>query len=205
MRVRQFLISSLLILSVALNVASISEAQTSGNNYFGDKEQPGNRLHANIIEIVNTGIVTRQAIQTAIDNSLTNTDNTLTGEAKSAVAFDLPIANQFYDEMVEKNSLIDVSKTLIELNSAKAVHIITLGIILYPDFAQEVFDGAALTGVMDPNDILVVALQAGADPALISVATATGSTTVAPPAATPLGAGIGAGGTGGGDTTASTN
>jgi hypothetical protein len=205
MRVRQFFISSLIMLSMTLSIVGICEAQSSGNNYFGDKEQPGNRLHANIMELADTGMVTRQAIKTAIDNSLTNTDNTLTGEAKSAVAFDLPIANQFYDEMVEINSLIDVSKTLIELTPDKAVHIITLGIILYPDFAQEVFDGATLTGVMDPNDILIVALQAGADPTLISVATATGSTTVAPPEATPLGAGIGAGGTGGGDTTASTN
>jgi hypothetical protein len=202
---RQVLISSLLILWLVAAVVTNLAAQTSGNHYFGDKDQPGNRLHIKIMELVDAGIVTHQAINDAINTSLTNIDNTLTGEAKSAVAFDLPLANQFYDEMVQVNSLIDVSKTLIELNNDKAVHIITLGIVLYPEFAQEVFDGAALTGVMDLNDILVAALQAGADPSRVSVATAAGFATLAPPAATPLGAGIGAGGTGGGDTTASTN
>ena len=201
MWLRQLLLMSVLIFAGT----SFSGAQTSGNNYFGDKEQPGNRLHNNIMALVAQGDTTPVAITNAIDSSLTDTDNTLNGESKSAVAFDIPIANGFYGQMVVVNSLIDVTKTLIELHPEKIIHIITLGIVLYPEFAQEVFDGAALTGLMDIDDILVAALQAGADPSKISTATAAGSLTATPIGAPPLGAGIGAGGTGGGDTTASTN
>lgn len=201
MLLRQVLLS-LFIIVVAQNT---SIAQSLSGNFFGDKDQPGNRLHTNIAQISDTGIEMPKAIKTAIDNSLTDTDNTLNAKAKSAVAFDIDLANQFYEEMVEVNSLIDVTKVIIENNSDKTVHIITLGVILYPDFVQEVFDGAALTGEMTPEDILVAAIQAGADPSLISDATAAGDTQETAISILPLGAGIGAGGTGGGDTTASSN
>ena len=105
--------------------------------------------------------------------------------------------------MVRVNSLIDVSKTLIEENPDRVIEVITLGVVLYPDFAQEVLDGAALTGVITPDDALIAALQAGADPASVSLATASGAEVAAP--IDPIGPGVGAGGTGGGDTTASTN
>lgn len=180
-------------------------AQESGA-FFGDQNQPGSRLHANILQLVENGSERPSAVKGALDTSLTDESSTLTGEAKAAVAFDIPLANGFYNEMLESNSLIEVVKVLVETTPEKAVQVITLAVVLYPDFAQEVFDGAALTGVMLPEDILVAALQAGADPTTISDATAAGATAAGPLASiVPLGAGIGAGGTGGGDTTASTN
>lgn len=204
MFIRQRFISILLSLSLSFGLVGISFAQSSGQVFFGDDNQPGNRLHGNIVELIDNGLSKKNAINDAIDKALTYQDNTLPGEAKSAVAFDLPIANQFYDQMLDANSLIDVTQILINMHPEKIVHVITLGVILYPEFAQEVFDGAALTGLMDLDDILIAVLQAGADPTTVSAATAAG-TQQTPTEAIPLGTGIGAGGTGGGDTTASTN
>lgn len=197
------IVNMLVFVLVAMSAAVF--AQSAGNNYFGDKDQPGNRLHSNIMSMVEAGKEPQTAINEAIDSSLTDDDNTLNGESKSAVAFDVPLANDFYAEMVNVNSLIDVTIDLISEHPDKAVHVITLGVVLYPDFVQEVFDGAALSGTMHPDDILIAALQAGADPSRVSAATAAGASVEPPVFALPLGAGIGAGGTGGGDTTASSN
>jgi hypothetical protein len=201
MNFRRVLMAMMLSVVTAFSV----NAQDAGPSLFGDKDQPGNRLHNNIQEQVDAGTDISEAIKASIDSSLTDEDNTLNGESKSAVAFDLPLANQFYAEMTRSNSLIEVTKVLIESNADKAVHVITLGAVLYPDFAQEVFDGAALTGVMNNDDILVAMLQAGVDPSTVSDATAAGTAAAPAVGIVPLGAGIGAGGTGGGDTTASTN
>jgi hypothetical protein len=78
-----------------------------------------------------------------------------------------------------------------------------LGVVLYPDFAQEVLDAAVLTGIISPDDALIAALQAGANPASVSLATAAGP--AVPQPIEPIGVGIGGGGGGGGDPTASTN
>ena len=201
MGIRRILLASMLSVVTAFSVV----AQTAAPSLFGDNNQPGNKLHTNITAKVESGVNPSQAIIEVIESSITEDDTTLNGESKSAIAFDLPVSNQFYVEMMSTNSLIEVTKVLIESNPTKAVHIVTLGAVLYPDFAQEVFDGAALTGIMSNEDLLVVMLQAGVDPTSVSSATAAG-TGAAPIAATvPLGAGIGAGGTGGGDTTASSN
>jgi hypothetical protein len=206
------IVAPLLFLFGAVSSSSAQVTSTQAQNaasflddpLFGDKNQPGNQLHTSIIARVDAGISMRAAVQNTINKAISYNDRILNGKAKSAVAFDIGIANDFYDEMVEVNSLIDVTKTLIDTNPEKIVHIITLGVILYPEFAQEVYDGAALTGLMDPDDILVAALQAGADPSTVSASTAVGETSV-PVAAVPIGGGIGAGGTGGGDTTVSSN
>ncbi|MBF7074880.1 hypothetical protein ISG33_15870 [Glaciecola sp. MH2013] len=180
-------------------------AQTiATSTIFGDDVQPGNRLHENVILLVEQGESTDQAISLAIASSMTEDDTTLSPDAKSAVAFNVPLSNDFYREMVQVNSLIDVTKVLIEESPAKTIEIITLGIVLYPDFAQEVLDGAAITGAITPEDALVAALQAGADPSTVSTATAAGAAIETGPIS-PVGIGIGAGGGGGGDTTASTN
>ena len=200
------MLSRRIFLALALSVVTAFAAHSQEpQGLFGDDDQPGNKLHANIMALVDQGSQRPDAISQALDASLTDEDNTLTGEAKSAVAFDVPLANEFYFEMTDVNSLIEVTKVLVETYPDKAVQVITLGTVLYPDFAQEVFDGAALTGVMLPEDILVAVLQAGADPTTVSSATAAGTAAPATAAVVPLGAGIGAGGTGGGDTTASTN
>ncbi len=198
---RTLLIS--MLLSFSLTVHSL--AQTNGPNDLADNFQPGNRLHNNIEQLQNNGITKLTAIAAAIDTSLLTQNNTLTEDAKLVVAFDLAIANDFYAQMLALNSLIDVTKILVELHSEKIAHVITLGVVLYPETAQEVYDGAALTGLIKPDDILAAVLQAGADPSSVSASLVTSRNADMPAAGNPLGVGIGAGGTGGGDITASKN
>lgn len=190
---------ALLCFSVVATAAQL----VSSTSLFGDEVQPGNRLHENVIELVEAGNTSVTAISKAIDSSMTEEDTTLTPDAKSAISFNVKLSNDFYREMIVVNSLIAVSKTLIEENPAKVIEVITLGVVLYPDFAQEVLDGAALTGAITPENALVAALQAGADPSTVSTATAAGVVQTGP--ISPVGIGIGAGGAGGGDTTVSSN
>jgi len=194
-----------IICAVLLSLSSFSglAQQVNITNLFGDEVQPGNRLHDVVIHLMDKGSTTPQAISGAIDQSMTENDTTLPPEAKSAVAFNVPLSNGFYREMVVVNSLIEVTKTLIEENPDRVIEVITLGVVLYPDFAQEALDGAALTGVINPDDALIAALQAGADPSTVSVATASGPSVPKP--VVPIGVGIGSGGSGGGDPTVSTN
>lgn len=190
-------------LLVSLSAFTVFAQQINTASLFGDEVQPGNRLHDVVIRLMESGSTTPQAISGAIDQSMTKDDTTLTPDAKSAVAFNVTLSNAFYREMVVVNSLIDVTKTLIEEYPDRVIEVITLGVVLYPDFSQEVLDGAALTGVITPDDALIAALQAGADPSRVSVATAAGTAVSQP--VQPIGSGVGAGGTGGGDTTASSN
>lgn len=198
-------ISLVLMMFIASAAANIEHTE----NLYGNSDQPGHKLHQRIVEMHLNGADSTDAINNAIEASLSDEDTLLGGKAKGAVAFDVEHAGDFYNHMSASNSLIDVTKKLIEQSPDKVVHTITLGVTLYPDHSQEIFDGAALTGVLSPEDILVAAIQAGADPSTISDAPAAGDNDVAEVVITstvaPLGAGVGAGGSGGGDTTASTN
>ena len=104
--------------------------------------------------------------------------------------------------MLLTNSLIESVKVLIEENSNLAANVVSIGTYLYPDFAQQVVNGAALSGSIEPNDALAIALASGADPSTVSTATAASGS---PTPTSPIGSGIGGGGSGGGDTTASSN
>lgn len=201
---RQLLISGILIFGIVTSTVANTSAQISGSNELNDQDQPGKRLQMSIMKLINAGIAIHEAVDTGIDNSLSETESTLNSKAKTAVTFDLPLANQFYLEMIQSNNLFDVSKILIELNPDKAEHVISLGVILYPEFVNEIFNGAALTGIINVHDIIAAAVQAGADPKNIYATDALYSTKISP-TLTPIGAGIGAGGSGAGDATASAN
>lgn len=188
-----------IIITIGYSVSALAQTAT----LYGDENQPGNRLHDQIVILESSGVSTEQAIAQAINESLEEQSTILGGQAKSAVSFDIEHSNAFYDEMVASNSLIEVTKVLAETFNEKLIHTITLGVVLYPDYAQDVFDGAALTGLLAPEDILVAVIQAGADPSTVSDAPAGGLPT--PGGVLPIGPGLGGGGTGGGDTTASTN
>ena len=105
--------------------------------------------------------------------------------------------------MVNSNKLSDTTKGSIETFPGDAANVVQLAVTLYPSFAQEVIDSAITTGEIEPNDALLAAIAAGADPTSVSSATAAGGNVEV--AGTPAGTGVGAGGAGGGDTTASTN
>jgi hypothetical protein len=195
----RFILCAVLLLLSAFSAI----AQQVDNRYlFGDEIQPGSRLHDAVVQLMDNGSTALHAISGAIVQSMTEDDKTLPPDAKSAVAFNVPLSNEFYREMVVVNSLIEVTKTLIEERPDRVIEVITLGIVLYPDFVQEVLDGVAVTGIMTLDDAVIAALQAGANPSSVSLASASGL--VARPVIL-IGAGIGSGGADGGDKTASIN
>ncbi|WP_395340680.1 hypothetical protein PN836_017445 [Ningiella sp. W23] len=198
---------------------------------FGNDEQPGHRLHGNIVSLyLNDSLSEQAAIDSAVEKSLEDDSNILNVDAKVTVASDSGLAKTFYELMTEHNSLIEVTKRLVEAQPEQAQATIRLGVALYPDFAQEIYDGVAITGILDSDELTIAMLDANADPALFGEATATGNELPVelPPTdgfdalaaaavsddflaalsvqdIDPLGAGIGGGGTGSGDDTASDN
>lgn len=185
----------------------MSHAQVAGQGQvllYGNVDQPGYRLHTAAVNLMAEGQAIEKATALALDNALGEGATMLSPRARSAVLTDSDVSLSFLQGMISTNSLINTTKATIESFPDNAVVVVTLAVSLYPDFAQEIIDAAALTGEIDPNDALLAALSAGADPTTVSVATAAGAGQVAANV-TPLGAGIGAGGTGGGDSTASTN
>ncbi|MFC3121285.1 hypothetical protein [Agaribacter flavus] len=189
-----------------LTTFAINGIAQEGAAIFGDESQAGHRLHAQIAESVDNGASVEAAVDDTLENSVKKEATVISADAKSVVAFDIDLAKAFYTEMLSVNSLIEVTKILTEISPEKAVQIITLGVAMYPDYAQEVVDGVSLAGVMSLEDVSLAAIQAGADPSSILTATAAGGAAASPiVAVVPLGTGIGAGGAGGGDTTASTN
>lgn len=171
---------------------------------YGNAQQPGYKLHVAAINLMAGGTTSEGASAIVLDDALGDEATMFTPLARGAVLASSDISLTFVEQIINSNSLISSTKTTIENFPEEVVAVVTLAVSLYPDFAQEIIDTAALTGEIDPNDALLAALSAGADPTSISVATAAGTGAVAI-AAAPLGAGIGAGGTGGGDTTASPN
>lgn len=186
---------------VLIALAPVTYAQSQ---LYGNVQQPGFKLHTAVVSLMVAGEPVETASAQALNNALGDGATMLSPRARSAVLADSDVSLTFLQTMVGSNSLIDTTKATIESYPDNAVTVVTLAVTLYPDFAQEIIDAAALTGEIDPNDALLAALSAGADPTTVSAATAAGTGAVAI-AAAPLGAGIGAGGTGGGDTTASTN
>lgn len=189
--------------AICIIIATFNSYAQDDSGFFGDVQQPGSVIQKAILEKIDSGEDRSESISKVINESLGQNATALEASAKAVLAFDLLVANSFFEEMISSNSLIEVTKILSETFPEKAIHIVTLGVTLYPDFAQEVYDGALLSGVLTADDALIAAVQAGADPTAISNPTASGP--VPTIGVIPLGAGIGAGGTGGGDTTASTN
>jgi hypothetical protein len=169
---------------------------------FGDAQQPGYKLHQEILSNIALGQNREESIYSTIISAVSEESSILTPEAKSALAFNTKLSSNFYAQMLLTNSLIESVKVLIEENSNLAANVVSIGTYLYPDFAQQVVNGAALSGSIEPNDALAIALASGADPSTVSTATAASGS---PTPTSPIGSGIGGGGSGGGDTTASSN
>lgn len=199
--------SIICLFAVLIAFAPVSFAQVPMSEQaqlFGNVQQPGYKLHTAVVILMGDGEPLETASALTLNNALGDGATMLSPRSRSAILTDSDISLTFVQKMVGTNSLIETTKTTIESFPENALVVVALAVSLYPDFAQEIIDTAALTGEIDPNDALLAALTAGADPTTVSVATAAGAGAVAI-AAAPLGAGIGAGGTGGGDTTASTN
>lgn len=193
------------VLSLGMSLSAIAQDSVPGQiEIFGNPQQPGYKLHTAVSVMVSDGEAVDTATAAVLNSALGENATMLSPSARSAVLANSDISIEFVQGMYNKNDLFEATKTTIERFPTNSVEVITLGVSLYPDFAQTIIDAAVLTGEIDPNDALIAAITAGADPTAVSVATAAGAGELAATAA-PLGAGIGAGGTGGGDTTASSN
>lgn len=181
-------IFSFLLLTLAVGTSAQNE------NLQGAQIQPGDLLYQQIKRQINYGQNSPTAINDAINIALSDTDTTLNATAKTILANDVILAKQFFATMIETKSLITVIKTLIELNMDKASPIIELGITLYPHLSNEVVDGAALSSNMSLEDIIIAAIQSGADLNHISSSAAHRTAAEPRPEAIPLGIGTGADG-----------
>lgn len=187
-------------------VYDTSTAKTGDYTFFGDPSQPGYQIQTAIFDLVSKGTPLEDSTNQIIQQIANDTDSVVGGEAKRLVALYIPISTQFIGELARVTNLIYATKLSIETVPDRVKDIITIGIVLYPKHAQDIINAAVLTGEIAYQDALIVAIEAGADPTTISTAPAAGIATNAIAAVpTPLGSGVGAGGSGGGDTTASSN
>jgi hypothetical protein len=187
-------------------VATLPPDSLEGYSFFGDSTQPGYQVQVEIFSLVAQSTPLDEATNMVIQQIVNDEDAMIGGEANRMVSLDVPVSTQFIGEISRVTNLTDATKLSIETAPDRVRDIITLGVVLYPDYAQDIINAAALTGEISDEEALIVAIAAGADPTTVSTATASGTgagTIAAIPV--PLGSGVGAGGAGGGDTTASTN
>ncbi|GAC23333.1 hypothetical protein GMES_1034 [Paraglaciecola mesophila KMM 241] len=205
-------LSSVMVVSLAHAQQTESTQQASANDaasaeqeniLFGDENQPGRTIHSEIVTLVQGGATLDEAVRQTITNVTREDEALISGSARLVVGLNKGISANFMRNMVDFNKLTDSTKGSIEAFPSDAGEIIRLAVTLYPSFAQDVIDSAITTGEIEPNDALLAAISAGADPTTVSAATAAGANVAV--TATPAGTGVGAGGAGGGDTTASTN
>lgn len=188
------------------SVADVPAVDLDGYTFFGDPSQPGYQVQTAIFTLVEQGKTLDEATNLVIDQIVSDQDSVIGGEANRMVSLDVPVSTQFIGEISRTTNLTDATKLSIEAVPSRVENIISLGVVLYPDYAQDIINAAALTGEIADQDALLLAIAAGADPTTVSTATASGPAAGAIAAAPiPLGSGVGAGGAGGGDTTASTN
>ncbi|MBJ2135088.1 hypothetical protein JEU11_01340 [Paraglaciecola chathamensis] len=185
--------------------SNAASAQTGDSEQilFGDENQPGRSIHLEIVALINNGVALNDAVSQTIAKVTREEDTLISGTARLIVGLNKGISVNFMRNMVNSNKLSDTTKGSIETFPGDAANVVQLAVTLYPNFAQEVIDSAITTGEIEPNDALLAAIAAGADPTSVSSATAAGGDVAV--AGTPAGTGVGAGGAGGGDTTASTN
>lgn len=196
-----------LLVSACLFAFSVAAQNTTSAVLFGNDDQPGYSLHESTLALIDLGQDVDFAARSILYDTLSLETSNLPQSAKLTLEANNAISIAFISYMVEYNDLFMVTKSLIESFPDDASEIVGLSVSLYPEFAQLAIDAATITGEISAEDALIAAISAGADPTLVSSATAAGPTGAAITAApiVPLGAGIGGAGSGGGDSTASTN
>lgn len=197
--------SSFLVL-VCLTAFNLTAQDAVNPILFGNANQPGYALHKSTVDLIDQGQSTELAVRTALYDALSADTIPLSEGVRTSLETNNEISLAFMSTMIEYNDLFMVTKTMIENYPSNASDIISLSVGLYPEYAQLAIDAATITGEINAEDALIAAISAGADPALVSSATAAGPTAATITAApVPLGAGIGSAGSGGGDSTASNN
>jgi hypothetical protein len=170
---------------------------------YGNTKQSGHRVHQAIYDLVQQGNPVKASILQVINSAVANQDvNLLSPAALTSTKNHKSTVLAFMAQMVAANDLFPATKSSIEEKPDDVLNIIDAAVVLYPDFAQEVINAATLTGLIDPNEALLAAIAAGADPTTVSEATAAGGAVTG--AGQPFD-GLGGGGNGGGDASASSN
>jgi hypothetical protein len=160
---------------VSSSNSSITDDAIIDGALFGNKDQSGTRVHQAINDLVLQGTPVKAAILNVINNAIANEGaNLLSSAALNTTRNHKPTALAFMANMVAANDLFPATKLSIENKPEDVLNIINVGVVLYPDFAQEVINAAVITGEIDPNEALLAAIAAGADPTTVSQATAAG-------------------------------
>lgn len=142
---------------------------------YGNQNQSGSRVHQAINELIQQGTPLNIAIPIVIERVIEDeATSILSSPAYYSVSQYKDIALGLMANILTSNDLLTASKSLIENNPEDIINIINVGVALYPDFAQEVINAATMTGEIDPNEALLAAIAAGADPSTVSEATAAG-------------------------------
>lgn len=142
---------------------------------YGNQNQSGSRVHQAINELIQQGTPLNIAIPIVIERVIEDeATSILSSPAYYSVRQFKDIALGLMGNILASNDLLTASKSLIEDNPEDIINIINVGVALYPDFAQEVINAATMTGEIDPNEALLAAIAAGADPSTVSEATAAG-------------------------------
>ncbi|MEP7704233.1 hypothetical protein [Paraglaciecola sp. 25GB23A] len=170
---------------------------------YGNKDQSGTRVHQAVNDLLLQGTPVKAAILNVINSALANEGaNLLSSAALNTTKNHKPTVLAFMTNMVAANDLFPATKLSIENKPEDVLNIINAGVVLYPDFAQEVINAAVMTGEIDPNEALLAAIAAGADPTTVSQATAAGGNVAG--AGQPFN-GLGGGGAGNDTLSASNN
>lgn len=195
---------SLIIICVMLISCRCASAQSNSNQVFGDLLQPGTNLNQEIIKIAGKGYSNKQAINFIINQSIADDTSILPIGLKTLLSNNLALAEMFFFELMETQSLVNSIKVLTESYPDKIEQVIRLATDLYPDYPQQIFDGVFITGLIPSEDIKSMLIKVGVSDDLIKplsfIQIPASSTKILP-----LGTGIGSGGTGAGDITVSTN
>ena len=188
---------------ISTSNSNVIDAAIIKVSLYGNKDQSGHRVHQAIHDLVLQGTPVKVAIVNVINNAIANEgNNLLSSAALKSTRNHKPTVLAFMANMVAANDLFPATKSSIEDKPEDVLNIINVAVVLYPDFAQEVINAAAITGVIDPNEALLAAIAAGADPTTVSEATAAGGAVNG--AGLPFD-GLGGGGNGNGDISASPN
>jgi hypothetical protein len=142
---------------------------------YGNQDQPGTRVHQAINDSVIEGTPLTTSILNVVNQAIAiEGTNLLSSEALISIGENKSTALDLMANMLTTNDLFAATKSSIESKPEDTSKIVNVSVVLYPDFAQKVIDAAGITGEMDPNEALLAALAAGADPNAVSEATAAG-------------------------------
>jgi hypothetical protein len=173
--ITQTAMNDLVVQDTPANTSNSNATDDSFINLYGNKDQSGTRVHQAINDLVLQGTPVKAAILNVINNAIANDGaNLLSSAALNSARDNKPTVLAFMANMVAANDLLPATKLSIENEPEDVLNIITAGVALYPDFAQEVINAAVITGEIDPNEALLAAIAAGADPTTVSQATAAG-------------------------------